>query len=95
MPPPSVFCCFPWDSVFKKSEHEQIAQNIMKIRRARGDKWELGWEEYKDERVKNGTGFSEREKYFFDEVMPKIQCVEDACKFSPKWLEAYLSHIKA
>lgn len=62
---PSFFSSkYPWDSVFGKSECETIAQNIMKILQRTGDEFRtLSFEEYKDERLKDGN-FSERERVF-------------------------------
>jgi len=74
----------PMSSVFYKSEHEVIARNCVTILMRTGDTWrKLTWEEYKVERIKDG-GFSEREREYFDDVIPYIK--EDKVQsFSPAW----------
>ena len=84
---PSHFCERPWESRLQKTEAEVVAQNIMKIRRRLGDKWELTWEEYERERQKDGQ-FSWSEKSYFDEVMPMIQDPIGAISFSLTWADA-------
>ena len=62
MKTPSDFKVFPWSSVSKNSETETIAQNIMIILSRTGNEFrELSWDEYKEERLKDG-GFSDRER---------------------------------
>lgn len=84
---PSHFCDLPFSSVLQKNESETIAVNIMKIRRRLGGKWNLTWEEYKTERLKD-SGFSEIEKPYFDEVYPMIADAFAAIAFSPSWARA-------
>ena len=84
---PSHFCTFPWESILCKTEAEVVAVNIMKIRRRLGDKWKLTWSQYKEERQKDGH-FSEREKEYFDKVLPLIKDASGAISFSKSWLEA-------
>lgn len=82
--PPSTFCDFPFESVLQKTEAEVIAVNIMKIRRRLGDKWELSWDEYKAERLKD-KGFSWEEEGYFNKVMPLIPDAIGAIAFSGVW----------
>jgi len=63
---PSDFTVQPWGSVLQKSEAETIAANIMVILKRTGDEWRsLTWDEYKTERLKDGS-FTEGEKVYFD-----------------------------
>lgn len=83
---PSDFALqFPWDSVFQKSEHETIAENIMKILARTGNEFrELSFEEYRKERLIDGY-FTEGEKLFFDEVQPYCLSATKAATFSRSW----------
>lgn len=75
----------PMSSVLKKSEAETVAHNYMVILYRKGDEWRgLSWEEYKDERIKDGH-FTEGERYYFDQVAPYCQSAETARTFAPKW----------
>lgn len=82
---PSDFKKFPIDSILQKSESETIALNIMKILSRTGDEFrELSWEEYKEERLKDGK-FTENEKTHFD--VASVYCVDanKAKRFSRAW----------
>ena len=57
----------------------------MQILKRTGNAWrELSWEEYKEERLKDGS-FTERERGYFDKVLPYTASEEQARKFSPTW----------
>lgn len=82
---PGDFATFPYDSVTQNTEHEVIARNIMIILARTGNIWRnLSWEEYVQERIKDG-GYCYNEKSMFDKVVG--YCVsEDAARlFSPSW----------
>lgn len=82
---PSKFTIRPWSSVFGKSENETIALNIMRILKRTGNEFrELTWEEYKEERIKDGN-FTEFEKKYFDENIPYCKSADTAKLFSPTW----------
>lgn len=84
---PSSFTDKPWGCVFYKSECETIARNIMVILERTGNKWrELSWDEYEEERRKDGN-FSIKENGFFHQVLPYTVSEEMARKFSPTWKE--------
>ena len=83
---PSNFCTYPWSSVFGKSEAETIAKNIMVILKRTGNEWrDLSFEEYKDERVKDGNFSEFIEKSYFDDVADYCKSAQMAAKFSPTW----------
>ena len=84
---PSHFKAQPWNSLYGKLEAEIIARNIMVIRARRGDIWPLSWEQYREERQKDGN-FSELEKGYFDEVIALIPDAIGAVRFSPTWTKA-------
>lgn len=85
MKTPSDFKVFPWSSVSKNSETETIAQNIMIILSRTGNEFrELSWDEYKEERLKDG-GFSDRERAYFDKSIGFCKSEDTAVLFSPKW----------
>lgn len=82
---PSDFMDYPFDSVFKKSECETVAQNIMKILSRTGDEFrKLSFNEYKKERIADGN-FSDGEKQFFDMVIPYCKSPDTARLFSKIW----------
>jgi len=82
---PSNYTSQPWNSVLQKSEAETVAGNIMKILAKTGDTWrELTWEEYKEERIKDG-GFSESEKHYFEKVIPYCKSEDTANLFAKDW----------
>ncbi len=86
---PSNFKKHPYNSVMNKSEAETIAQNIMVILSRTGDEFRpLSWDEYKTERLKDDD-FTEREKAYFDKVVPWCSSVELALQFSPTWREQH------
>ncbi len=72
-------------SVLQKSEAETIARNIMVILFRTGDTFRpLSWEEYKEERLKDGQ-FSEGEKRYFDQVIDYCDSPKTAKLFSKEW----------
>lgn len=82
---PSNFNKHPWNSVTQNSESETVARNIMVIMGRTGDEWrELSWDEYKEERLKDGN-FSISEKQFFDRVTPYCKSADTAVLFSAEW----------
>jgi hypothetical protein len=82
---PSDFTERPWDSVLQKGEPETVARNIMVILKRTDDTWRpLDWEEYKEERLRDG-GFSPTEKRYFDQVIGYCKSVDTARLFSPVW----------
>jgi hypothetical protein len=82
---PSNFLGHPWDSVLKNNESETIARNIMAILKRTGDEWRLlTWEEYSEERKKDGS-FTERERAYFDRVVGFCGSAESAEAFAPGW----------
>jgi len=82
---PSEFCTYPWSSVLLNSESETIALNIMTILKRTGNTFrELSWDEYKKERLNDGR-FSEREKIFFEKVIPYCKSVMTARLFCGEW----------
>lgn len=87
---PSNFKAFPMGSVMQKSEAETIAHNIMVILSRTGDNFRsLTWDEYKEEREKDGN-FSEGENIYFYQVINYCISPEAARLLSPVWGEAYL-----
>jgi hypothetical protein len=82
-----VFCFTPWNSVLRSGEAERIAANIMTIRARLGNKWELTWDEYKTERLKDGT-FSYCEQPYFEDVIKVIPDAIGAISFSQDWANA-------
>ncbi len=82
---PSNFTSYPWSSVLQNSESETIAQNVMKVLKRTGDEFRLlFWEEYKEERLKDGN-FSDREKSIFENVIPYCQSADTAVLFCKTW----------
>lgn len=82
---PSQFTNYPWNCVFKKAECEIVAKNIMLILKRTGDVFrELTYEEYEQERKKDGK-YSDSEKRFFDQVAPFCKSAEEAKSFSKEW----------
>jgi hypothetical protein len=82
---PSDFTMKPFDSVLQKSEAETIACNIMVILKRTGNKFRpLLWEEYKEERLKDGN-FTEGEKVYFDKVINFCKSSDTARCFSKSW----------
>jgi hypothetical protein len=82
---PSDFCIKPWSCIFRQSEYETIALNIMKILKKYGDEFDnITWEEYRKARLEDGN-FSEREKSYFDRVVDYCTDPNEAKKFSKDW----------
>jgi len=78
MATPKDFIKYPWDSVFHNSERETVALNIMKILSRTGNKWRnLSWDEYLDERVKDGGGNTHNQDYLSEKT-----CFEDVSKYT-------------
>jgi hypothetical protein len=75
----------PYNSKVQKTESEIIARNIMWILKRTGNEWRtLSWEEYKEERLKDGN-FSE---YHEREYFHAVTCPENARGFCPAWAKA-------
>jgi hypothetical protein len=86
---PSNFTTHPWSSVTGNSEHETIAQNIMIILKRTGDEFrELTWEEYREERLKDGN-FYDSEKKYFDAVIDYCDSAKSASLFCNGWKRIY------
>ena len=86
---PSDFTRFPMGSSLQNCESEQVAVNIMVIRKRRGNLWPLSWMEYKAEREKDGgEGCAEYEKSYFTNVIKLIPDAIGAISFSPVWARA-------
>lgn len=84
---PSDFTNDPYGCVFRKAEHERIAQNIMVILERTGNNFrELSYKEYEIERLKDGN-YSDYEKRFFDDVIKYCSSAEKAKTFSKQWSE--------
>jgi hypothetical protein len=82
---PSDYNTYPWNSIIRKSEAETIAMNIMVILKRTGDTFrELDYQEYKQERLKDGN-YSDEEKFWFDKVIKYCKSSEMAARFSAKW----------
>ena len=83
---PSNFTSYPWSSVLQNSESETIALNVMKILSRTGNEFRpITWEEYKEERLKDGY-FSDREKSIFENVIPYCKSADTAVLFSKSWV---------
>lgn len=87
---PINFYQHPVGSILKKSEAETVAKNIMRILQRTGNEWrKLTWEEYVEERKKDAAddvfGFSEKEKFFFDQVVDYCTSPEKAQEFCSDW----------
>ena len=82
---PSNFTNNPMDSVFRKSEAETIAVNIMVILKRTGNAFRpLSYDEYKAERLKDGN-YTDAEEYYFKQVIPYCKNADTAQLFCPKW----------
>ena len=85
MSKPSNYTSKPWDSVIGKWEAEKIAQNIMVILSRTGNEWrQLSWQEYQEERKKDG-GFTQMEQPYFEQVVGYCASAEDANRFCSSW----------
>lgn len=87
---PSQFLDFPFNSIHQKSEFETVARNIMVILFRTGNVFrELSFEEYKEERMKDGSWTDSEinlEKVYFHRL--SYLCEGDnkkICTFSPAW----------
>ncbi len=82
---PSNFTSTPFDSVLKKSEAETVARNVMVILKRTGDEFRLlSWEEYRQERMKDGS-FTESEKTYFEQVAGFCTTAAAAQAFCAGW----------
>lgn len=82
---PNNFTNHPYDSVLKNTESEIVARNIMKILERTGNEFRLlGWDEYKAERIKDGS-FTESEKTYFDKVVGFCISEHSASAFCANW----------
>ena len=74
-----------YDSVFRKSECEVVAHNIIVILERTGNTWRaLDWKEYEAERLKDGN-FTPRERPYFENVIDYCVSEQTARLFSPAW----------
>ncbi len=87
---PELFTGKPWGSITQNSESETIAANIMVILKRTGNKFrDLSWEEYKEERLKDGS-FTEVERSYFDKVSYLAKGdIMQILEFSDSWKEAF------
>lgn len=75
----------PMGSVLRKAEAEIIARNIMTILSRTGDEWKkLTYDEYKEERLKDGNYSSGEEKYF-NQVIDYCTSPNTAKLFASDW----------
>jgi len=82
-------------SILHKHEPEVIAANVMTILARTGDTFRaLTWEEYKEERLKDGN-FSERERPFFNQVVEYCATSHGAAAFCPGWAEVAMEQANA
>ena len=82
---PSNYKQHPYDSVLHKNEAETIARNIMVILSRTGDTFRpLTWDEYKAERLKDGS-FTESERENFEQVAGFCASQHSVRAFSPSW----------
>ena len=85
MSKPSNYTSKPWDSVIGNWEAEKIARNIMVILSRTGNEWrQLSWQEYQEERRKDG-GFTQMEQSYFEQVVSYCASAEDANRFCSSW----------
>lgn len=96
---PSLFTEFPLDSIHKKRETEQVALNIMRILKRNGDKFlfpeEMTWQEYKQERLKDG-GFSDSEQPYFEKVKHLSMGLKSTIiSFSPVWNKSFIEAVQS
>jgi hypothetical protein len=85
MKPSDFKKAFPYSSVMRKTECEIVASNIMSILGRKGNEWRtLSWEEYKEERLKDGN-FSYKEEVFFNKVIDYTTSPDKARSFSKGW----------
>lgn len=85
---PSDFTQHPDRSVMREYEAEVVARNIMVILKRTGNKFrKLSWDEYKEERAKDGD-FSPIEKPYFKRAIRYCESAQTAVLFSPTWDKA-------
>lgn len=90
---PSDFTRSPVGSVARKAEAETVARNVMVILSRMGDEFRLlSWDEYKEQRLKDGN-FTEKEKPYFDQVVKFCRSAEAAELFSPAWADVVAAAI--
>ena len=78
MATPKDFIKYPWGSVFQNSERETVALNVMKILSRTGNAFRaLSWDEYLEERVKDGGGNTYNQDYLSEQV-----CFLDVVKYT-------------
>lgn len=83
---PSQFLNFPFNCIHQKSEFETVARNIMVILFRTGNVFrELSFEEYKEERMKDGHWTDVEEVYFHHLSYLSEGDLEKICTFSPAW----------
>lgn len=83
---PSDFCKHPYGSVLKNNKSETVARNIMVILARTGNKFRaMTWQEYKEERIKDGN-FTENEFPYFSKVFGFCNSAESALAFCENWL---------
>ena len=82
---PSDFTIYLWGSVCEKSECETIAFNIMVILKRTGNVFrQLSFDEYKEERKRDGNFTTDEEEYFH-QVIDYCKSAETARLFSKTW----------
>lgn len=89
---PSDFVIHPWDSVIKRSEAETVAVNIMKILKRTGDVFPeelLTFEQYAEERKKDGAVHLGNEQMYFKDVIGFCRNADTAKLFSKSWADKY------
>ena len=75
----------PIGSVLQKSEAETVILNIIIILSRTGDEWRnLSYQEYKNERLKDGN-YSDREQEYFNQVISYTISPEKAKLFCKQW----------
>lgn len=89
MTPKDLANQFPYSSVLQNAESETVALNIVKILERTTNSFRLiTWEEYGNERLKDGN-FTNRENPYFDKVQPYFETLEKAVSFSPEWKKIF------
>jgi len=82
---PSNFTTHPYGSILQNNESETVARNIMVILSRLGDEFRLlTWDEYKEQRMKDGK-FTESEKPLFERVVGFCVAAESANAFCNGW----------
>lgn len=76
----------PMGSVLQKLEAEIVISNIITILSRTGDEWrKLTYDEYKQERLKDGN-YSDGEEKYFNQVVDYTISPDTAKLFAPDWL---------